>query len=206
MQNGLILPRDVNIQKPSLERKIKDSEKLMNDILSSVDISKDEYPLVEEALNKWLVDESYFEKYSKWRIIKPGTVIVRVFRYESTARNGLLKPDGEPYSSYKILSLGKIIKAHPFLYGDVKSNLKTGDVVGLSESITSIIINNDWLKWNDIMNKERPQPNIPEPDKFGGELSRWNASKFICDKMNPVEDDNWTFIRNESDFSIAYDI
>jgi hypothetical protein len=54
------------------------------------------------------------------------------------------------------------------------------------------------------MDKERPQINTPEPEKLGGKLLEWIPSRLVLNKLNPTKDDNWTFVRDQSEFDMIY--
>lgn len=190
--------QSIDIESMIRANKMKDSKKLLDDIISSIDLRKEDYPLVEEDLQKWLDDESYFSRYDMWELTKPATLIVRLYRFEKEGK--LL---GAP--QYKILPIVKVIKAHPLGFGGNPAKYKAGDVLSAPDSVAVIKVNDEWLMWKNAMEKERPAPIQPAPNKFGGTLMEWSKNKFIADKLYPVEDDNWTFLATEDTFGIRLD-
>jgi len=178
-----------------------DIKKLMDDIRASIDIPTSEYPAVREHFQAWLKDESYFQDYDGWNLSKPGTMIVRLYRYQRAT--SLLHGD-----SYKILPIVKVIKAHPEgFFKDQPPKFVTGMILNVNDSIANIMVSGDWVVWKHRMDVERPQPTIPEPPKFDGLLNEWlRTSRFAVDKLNPSPDDDWTFVRTENDFNLIYEV
>jgi len=187
----------LDIQSMIRENKMKDSKKLLDDIINSIDLRKEDYPLVEKDLKRWFDDESYFSNYDMWTLSKPASLIVRLYRYEKTNVLGL--------TSYKILPYVKVIKAHPLAYGGLPAKYKAGDILSAPDSVAVIKITDDWLMWKRATEQERPAPIQEAPNKFGGTLMEWSKSKFVVDKLYPTEDDNWTFLADEGTFGAILD-
>lgn len=149
---------------------------------------------------EWIKDDSYLQDYSSWEIVKPTKILVRVYRFEKQHEKGLVGMDGEPLTQIKILPFAKVI-----LVGSEVDRFSPGDIIALPDAISDIETNGAWLEWKKIMDKERPQLDLPEPEKVVGMILDWRkASKFSCNKFNPSPDDEYTFIKNETDFDVKY--
>lgn len=186
---------------------IKRLTDMYEDISSSIKVPPDEYPLVKEKLYEWFKDESYFDKYDKYSITKPGTVLVRLFRYENE-HEYIYKnlAGGKKAVKFMLLPFFKVIKAHPEdMFGKGQAKFKRGDVITVLDSYCDLDVNPEWIMWKDRMDKERPQPGLPEPPKFKGILLVWSPSRLICNKFEVSEDDDYTFLRNENDFDLKYE-
>lgn len=179
---------------------------LYEDIDNSIKVSPDEYPLVKEEFDRWCKDDSYFSDYDKYSLVKPGTVLIRLFRYEKQHDYLYKSLSKEKAVKFMLLPFARVIKAHPqnmFSNGD--SKFKTGDIITIADSLCQTELNPEWVMWKDKMDKERPQPTVPEPAKFKGIIMMWASSRLVADKFNITDDDNYTFIRSETDFDLKYE-
>ncbi len=158
---------------------------------------------LENSFLDWVKDKSYFKNYSKVNLIKHGAVLLRLYRYEEI-NTSILNIDGEPLKMVKILPYLRVIKSYNEDNGI--PGLKAGDIVYGPDLLTSISTNPTWLQWSKIMKDERPIPEgLPEPEKITGLLLEWRkTSRFCVNKLNPTEDDNYTFIRQETEFYVKY--
>jgi hypothetical protein len=149
---------------------------------------------------KWKKDDSYIKKYDSYEFMPFGVdlVLVRLFRYEQVNPYLLSPITQEPMVLTKILPFCKVIKA------TANVSLAPGTILLAPDRIADVVTNIDWLKWKDIVEKERPTIDIPEPPKFSGLLQEWrNSSEFALDKFITSADDGYTFIRPLSEFKMT---
>lgn len=152
---------------------------------------------LKEAYENWRLDLSYINKYDGYEFLNNtmDLVLVRVFRFEKEST--LLAPGTEDkLVQTKILPFCKVIKS-------TNPSILPGTILLAPDRICDIVTNIDWLKWKDIVEKERPTLDIPEPEKTSGLITEWrNTSKFVLDKFQPNTDDEYTFIRPLSEFKV----
>lgn len=153
---------------------------------TSEELSKD--------LKVWTKDTSYFKHYSKVGVMKAGDVLVRMYRFEKQSEF-LLSHNGEKIVQTKILPICKVILSR-------SDDLAPGDIVFPPENIALITTNPTWLEWKKIMENSRPIPEgLPEPDKQIGVILEWRKLyQFSLDKIDPTEDDRYTFLLPSSLF------
>lgn len=152
---------------------------------SLVDYSQEE---LQKDFKIWLKDESYFKDYNKVSLVKEGDLLIRLYRY--TQQRELLDPlTGEKIKQVKILPVVKVIKSN-------SPSFNVGDICSISENIAEIATNPMWLQWHKLMTDSRPIPEgLPEPDKQVGLILDWRKGyQFTLDKLEPTEDDRYTFI------------
>lgn len=178
--------------------KSQPSSKLEYVSLELTDYTQDE---LVEHYNEWLNDKSLPSLYEKLEILKPGFVMVRLYRFEKSS-NTILGLDGKPMLTSKILPICKVLGIYKGSIGSAITDVTPGDILYCSDSISDIATNPTWLQWVKIMKDERPTPEgLPEPDKLTGLILEWRkSSKYVLDKFNPTGDDDYTFLRPISDF------
>jgi hypothetical protein len=171
--------------------KSQPSSKLEYVSLELTDYTQDE---LVEHYNKWLNDKTIVNSYKKIKLLRPNSVIVRLYRFEKSSET-ILGLDGKPMLTSKILPVCKVL-------GSSSPDASINDILYCSDSISDIATNPTWLQWVKIMKDERPTPEgLPEPDKLTGLILEWRkSSKYILDKLNPTENDDYTFIRPITDF------
>jgi hypothetical protein len=171
--------------------KIQPSSKLEYVSLELTDYTQDE---LLDHYNKWLNNKIISNSYRKLTLLKPNSVIVRLYRFEKSS-NTILGLDGKPMLTSKILPVCKVLSS-------TSSDASVNDILYCSDAIADIATNPTWLQWVKIMKDERPVPEgLPEPDKLTGLILDWRkSSKYVLDKLNPTEDDDYTFIRPITDF------
>lgn len=177
--------------------KIQPSSKLEYVSLELIDYEQEE---LVEHYKQWLNDRKLPNLYSKLEILKPGSVMVRLYRFEKSS-NTILGLDGKAMLTSKILPVCKVLGVYKGSVGPTL-DVVPGDILYCSDAIADIATNPTWLQWVKIMKDERPTPEgLPEPDKLTGLILEWRkSSKYVLDKLNPTEDDDYTFIRPITDF------
>lgn len=192
---SLILDANQIKEKDKYKAEVNLAEQLFN----SINLPDSEKDSLKEDFEKWLKDESYFSKYDNVTLTRDGSILIRVYRYEKDS-----KVLGSRY--LKILPVAKVIKVNSNSIINGKANrFKPGDILSLPENIKDIRVTEAWIMWKLKMEREKPTPNIPEPEKLDGLLISWNPNKFTLDKLNITDDDNYTFIKSETDFNIKYE-
>lgn len=180
--------------------------------------------MLRAEFQKWLEDESYFKDYDRFEIVRPGFVIIRLFRYtenimipvlgkkKEDGPQSVLSTDGlgRPNTSTIMLPYAKVIKFGPAM-PNVTVSWKAGDVGILSDLILKAQVNPKWLAWNK-KTKERSSANgsdgIPfeamhelEPKKEVNGLEGWEGSEVVLDKFNPQPFDEITYLRPASEMN-----
>ncbi len=189
-------------------KKVEDSRKAVIDLYNAMQFDKKDYPLVEAAFAEWLEDTSYIELYKNRDLVTPNKLIIRLFCFEKErpryTGKVLLGVDGEaPLTQTMILPYARVIKVSK-PYGSHEPRFKVGDVICCQDNIAEVVVRDEWIAWRARMDKERPQINTPEPEKLGGKLLEWIPSRLVLNKLNPTKDDNWTFVRDQSEFDMIY--
>lgn len=167
-------------------------------------VSLEANPSTEDLQNhflKWIKDNSYIKKYEKVSLLKPGSVLIRLYRYEEKSKS-ILDTDGMPMTMVKLLPICKVIQVQD----PETMRVKVGDLLSCPEDLRIIETSPVWLNWDARMRNEKPTPEgLIEPEKLIGRIFEWRKlSKFVIDKINPSEDDDYTFIRQESEFFAKY--
>lgn len=139
-----------------------------------------------EQFAKFIVDDSYLEKYSSYEIIG-AKILLRMF-HVVPKKSGIIGADGKDLAEQvklEIFPFAKVIKLGTSVSPDYQ-DLKPGDIVHLSDDLTKVQINPEWIAWKQ-MQDQRPKPEVmamSEPQPFVGNITRLREYVFLADKFN----------------------
>jgi len=193
----------VNKSSPQIGSKEEFAEKTYKELLQlakssdyNVTITDPDSEKLGKALKEF-VEKPINPLYDSLEVLAQSQVIVELFNYQEESSSTIMGPDGKPIVKTMILPYVKVLKTGP------ESNLEVGDILYAPDSIMSIETNIEWIAWMKAQQVERPAPQDPEPPQYEGMILNWRkGSMFIVDKMNPSEDDLWTFILPEHFFKV----
>ncbi len=179
-----------------------------NEFTNYIPVNLTEYSAeeIKSHFNKW-VSKKIDPKYETVTLLKPNSIIVELYRYEKI-NDKFLGINGEPLKKSLILPICKVLKSNVTPMATIDpNNYAPGTLLYCSDDIAKIETNPTWLQWYKIMKNERPQPEgLSEPDQEVGLILEWRkTSKFVIDKFNTKDNDQFVFLRTVNDFSAVYD-
>ncbi len=165
--------------------------------VSITDVNMEE---VKEHFNKWKNENIQKKIIDSITLLKPNSVLVELYRYEKT-NNLFLGLNEEPLKRILILPICKVIKSN--VISPNAEMYSAGSLLYCNDDIARIDTNPTWLQWFKIMKNERPQPEgLLEPERETGLILEWRrTSKFVLDKFNATDSDNYRFVRTINDFT-----
>ena len=191
------------------QKRALDAKQIVADIYNSIKVDPRDYPQVERDFKEWIKDNSYIENYKNFKLVTPGKVLIRLYCFEKAIEregaNKILNIDGDNANRTLILPYAKVIQITD-RYNNLEAKFKVGDILVCPDSISKVDVTDQWIAWRARMDKERPQINTPEPEKYDGILLHWSQSRLVIDKFNPTQDDKWTFVRDQNEFDIVYGV
>lgn len=142
---------------------------------------------------EWIKDKSELEDYAMYEFLHPE-ILIRLFVDipPTDKKITLLGLEGENLSAAvktTFTCYAKVLRVSKECTG-VYKDLQPGDIVTVSDSMSTITENPDWHHYQDLKN-QRPAPqNLPNVPRFVPKIQMWKDKLFFKDKLIAKTDMN----------------